>query len=79
MDKLLNWLFNLLKSKDPKLAAIVLLAVGTLHYFIANGGADYLGEVGAKIMEVVTIVWLALQGAVTTLDQAKPKPDDNEG
>lgn len=59
-------IFDFFKAKNPKVAGIVLLIIGMAYYFVSEGGAEYLGETGARITEIVLLLWGALQGSRTT-------------
>lgn len=59
-------IFDFFKARNPKIAGIILLAIGTAYYFVSEGGAEYLGENGAKVTEYILLVWTALQGSRTT-------------
>lgn len=74
MNEILAYLFDMLKAKNPTIAAIILLVLGTANAFFSNPtSVEILGELGAKIGYWVTLVWMGLQGARTTmiLTQAK--------
>ena len=68
MEQILAYLFDMLKAKSPTVAAIVLLALGTLHAFFSDPTAvELLGATAAKWGYWISLVWLALQGSRTTM------------
>lgn len=67
MNEILAYLFDMLKAKNPTIAAVVLLVLGTAHAFFSNPtSTEVFGEGISKIGYWVTLVWMALQGARTT-------------
>lgn len=65
IDQVLAWVFDYFKTKRPALAAVVILILGTLHYFFTNGGEEYLGDTGAMIGYWVTFIFAALANSST--------------
>lgn len=67
MEKLLATLFDSFKAKNPVVATVVLLVLGTANYiFSSPDAAAIFGELGAKIGYWVSLVWMAVQGSRTT-------------
>lgn len=68
MNEVLAYLFDMLKAKNPTIAAVVLLVLGTAHAFFSNPtSTEIFGEGIAKIGYWVTLIWMGLQGARTTM------------
>lgn len=67
MEKLLAILFDSFKAKNPVVATVVLLVLGTANYiFSSPDAAAIFGELGTKIGYWVSLVWMAVQGSRTT-------------
>ena len=57
------------KVKNPALASLVALILGTILYFATQNsllGVIPVPEAVAKVIQIVTTVWLALNGSRTT-------------
>ena len=68
MNEILAYLFDMLKAKNPTIAATLLLILGTAHVFFTDPYAtELLGDGVAKIGYWVSLIWLALQGSRTTM------------
>lgn len=62
-------LWDAFKLKDPRLAAIVALALGTVIYFATQStllGVITVSPTVAGIIQTVATIWLAINGSRTT-------------
>lgn len=66
MTQILASIFDFFKAKNPKIAGLIVLVLGTIVYFLNNGGSDFLGEKAAHIAEYIVMLFLALTGSRTT-------------
>lgn len=70
MDKLINSilakLFDSFKAKNPQLAGVVILVLGTIIYLSENGLPELIGADLSGIVKWVSVVLVALTGSRTT-------------
>lgn len=66
LTQLLAKLFSTFKTKNPKLAAIILLVLGTFVYVADNGLGDIIGKDLSQVVKWVSIALAALTGAHTS-------------
>lgn len=66
LNKILAQFFAKFKSKNPTLAAAILLLLGSVIYWAENGLGDIIGKDLSGIVQWVSIALAALTGAHTT-------------
>lgn len=67
MNEVLAYLFDILKAKNPTIAMVLLLVLGTAHAFFSNPlSIELLGDGISKVGYWVSLVFIGLQGARTT-------------
>lgn len=73
LNSILANLFDKFKAKNPKVAGIIILVLGTVIYLAENGLGELLGQNMSEVVKWVSVVLIALQGSRTTELLNKPK------
>jgi hypothetical protein len=66
LNEILAKIFDSFKAKSPKLAAIILLFLGSLVYWSENGLPELIGVDLSQAVQWISFVLAALQGSRTT-------------
>lgn len=66
INEILAQLFDSFKSKNPKLAAVLILVFGGLIWFADNGLGDLIGQDLTPYVKWIAFILAALQGSRTT-------------
>lgn len=66
LNKILAQFFAKFKTKNPTLAAVILLVLGTIIYLAENGLGEIIGKDLSVVVQWVSIALAALTGAHTT-------------